>query len=129
MTDAERKKAKQIERERKRQEAREHAEKKRKFGLTPEKKRKLKLLIMKIATENLKYEAEKKLAAKKAFMDQNVPSLQNPDSMNEANLVSLIKDFHNLISNGEEQKYDLEMKIRKQDYEVTTTTTTTTIQL
>lgn len=118
LTDAEKKSRKKAERERKRLEAREHAEKKKKFGLTPEKKRKLKLLIMKIATENLKYEAEKKLAAKKNYMDSKLPSLGNPESMNEASLVSLVKDFHAQINQAEEARYDMEMKIRKQDYEI-----------
>jgi len=118
LTDAEKKSRKKAERERKRLEARETAEKKKRFGLTPEKKRKLKLLIMKMATENLKAETEKKLAAKKAYLDSKVKPIGDCGSMNEASLVSLIKDMHRQIVDTEEQKYDLEMKIRKHDYDI-----------
>jgi troponin I len=33
-------------------------------------------------------------------------------------LVSLAKELHRKISEAEEQKYDMEMRIRKHDYEV-----------
>jgi len=118
LTDAEKKNRKKAERERKRLEARETAEKKKRFGLTPEKKRKLKLLIMKMATENLKAETEKKLAAKKAYLDSKVKPIGDVHSMNEASLVSMIKDMHRQIVETEEVKYDIEMKIRKHDYEI-----------
>lgn len=84
MTEEEKKSRKKAERERKRQEARENAEKKKRFGLTPEKKRKLKLLIMKKANEDLKNEAEKKMAAKKKYMDEKIQPLpENLNSLNE----------------------------------------------
>lgn len=118
MTEEEKKSRKKAERERKRQEARENAEKKKRFGLTPEKKRKLKLLIMKKATEDLKNEAEKKMAAKKNYLDQKVKSLPEMHHLNEAQLVSICKDLHKQIAESEENRYDLEMKIIKQDYEV-----------
>jgi troponin I, cardiac muscle len=118
LTEEEKKNRKKAERERKRQEARENAEKKKRFGLTPDKKRKLKLLIMKKATEDLKNEAEKKIAAKKAYLDQRVKPLPEMGSLNEAQLVSICKDLHKQIADQEEAKYDFEMKIRKQDYEI-----------
>lgn len=83
MTEEEKKSRKKAERERKRQEARENAEKKKRFGLTPEKKRKLKLLIMKKANEDLKNEAEKKMAAKKKYLDEKLQPLPNLTSLNE----------------------------------------------
>ena len=83
MTEEEKKARKKAERERKRQEARENAEKKKRFGLNPEKKRKLKLLIMQMANENLKYEAERKIAAKKAYLDDKVKPLPELASCNE----------------------------------------------
>lgn len=118
LTEQEKKNQKKAERERKRQEARENAEKKKRFGLTPDKKRKLKLLIMKKATEDLKNEAERKANAKKSYIEQKVKGLPELNSMNEAALVSLCKDLHKQISDSEEAKYDMEMKIRKQDYEI-----------
>ena len=118
LTEEEKKLRKKAERERKRQEARDNAEKKKRFGLTPEKKRKLKLLIMKKATEDLKNEAEKKAGAKKAYLDQRVKPLQETSHLNEAQLVSICRDLHKQITEQEEARYDLEMKIIKQDYEI-----------
>jgi troponin I len=118
LSDKEKKERKKAERERKRQEARENAEKKKRFGLTPEKKKKLKLLIMKIANEQLIAEQEKKKAAKKNYLDSKVKPLGDIGYMNEAQLVSICKDLHKQITEQEEAKYDLEMKIRKQDYEI-----------
>ncbi|CAF0907079.1 unnamed protein product [Brachionus calyciflorus] len=118
LTEEEKKLRKKQERERKRQEARDNAEKKKRFGLTPEKKRKLKLLIMKKATEDLKNEAEKKMAAKKNYLDQKVKPLQEMSHLNEAQLVSICRDLHKQITDQEEARYDLEMKIIKQDYEI-----------
>jgi len=119
LTEEEKKNRKKAERERKRQEARENAEKKKRFGLTPEKKRKLKLLIMQKATEDLKNEAARKIAAKKAYLDDKVKPLpEEIGGLNEAQLVSICKDLHRQIAEQEEAKYDLEMKIRKQDYDI-----------
>jgi hypothetical protein len=118
LTEEEKKNRKKAERERKRQEARDNAEKKKRFGLTPDKKRKLKLLIMQKATEDLKNEAEKKANAKKNYVEQRVKPLPEVGSMNEAQLVSICKDLHAQIATQEEAKYDFEMKIRKQDYEI-----------
>ena len=118
LTEEEKKLRKKQERERKRQEARENAEKKKRFGLTPEKKRKLKLLIMKKATEDLKNEAERKSQAKKSYLDAKVQALPDVHSLNEAQLVSICKDLHRQIAEAEEGKYDLEFKIRRQDYEI-----------
>lgn len=118
LTEEEKRSRKKAERERKRQEARENAEKKKRFGLTPEKKRKLKLLIMKKATEDLKNEAERKANAKKAYIEERVKPLAEMGHMNEAQLVSICKDLYKQLELTEEAKYDLEMKIRKQDYDI-----------
>lgn len=73
---------------------------------------------MKKASEDLKNEAERKLKAKQGYLDQKVKPLPEVSHMNEAQLVSICKDLHKQIADTEEAKYDLEMKIRKQDYEV-----------
>jgi hypothetical protein len=73
---------------------------------------------MKKATEDLKNEAERKANAKKSYLDQKVKALPDLPPLNEAALVSLCKDLHKQIAESEEAKYDMEMKIRKQDYEV-----------
>lgn len=118
LTEAEKKARKKAERERKRLEARENAEKKKRFGLTPEKKRKLKILIMQKASESLQNEAKEKLEAKNRYLSEKVKPLPDLDSSNEAALVSLCKELHRKIVESEENRYDLEMKIRRHDYEI-----------
>ncbi|CAF1249307.1 unnamed protein product [Adineta ricciae] len=119
LTEEEKKARKKAERERKRQEARDAAEKKKRFALTPEKKRKLRLLIMKMATENIKDAADKRSTARKKYIDERVkPAPDDYNALNEAHLVSLVKELYKQLSDTEEQRYDMEMKIRKQDYDI-----------
>ncbi|CAF1193534.1 unnamed protein product [Rotaria sordida] len=118
LTDEEKKARKKADRERKRQEARDAAEKKKRFGLTPEKKRKLRLLIMKMATENLKGEQQRRLEARKNYIEQHLKPLDNLSSMSDAQLKSLCQELHSQLKSHEESRYDLEFKIRKQDYDV-----------
>jgi len=118
LTEDEKKARKKADRERKRQEARDAAEKKKRFGLTPEKKRKLRLLIMKMATENLKGEQQRRLEARKNYIEQHLKPLDNLQSLSDAQLKSLCQDLHNQLKTNEESRYDLEFKIRKQDYDV-----------
>jgi len=118
LTEDEKKARKKADRERKRVEAREAAEKKKRFGLTPEKKRKLRLLIMKMATENLKGEQSRRLEARKNYIDQHMKPLDDVHSMSDAQLKSLCQDLHKQLQTHEETRYDLEIKIRKQDYEI-----------
>lgn len=74
---------------------------------------------MKMATENLKNAAEERLGARKKYIEERLkPLSENLNSLNEANLVSMVKELHKQLVDTEESAYDLEMKIRKQDYEV-----------
>jgi hypothetical protein len=74
---------------------------------------------MKMATDNLKNAAEARLAARKNYIEERVKSIPNDlNTLNEANLVSLVKELYKQLGDTEESRYDLEMKIRKQDYEV-----------
>ena len=74
---------------------------------------------MKMATENLKNAAEQRLAARQKYIEERVKAIPADfNSVNEAHLVSLVKEFHKQLADVEEARYDLEMKIRKQDYEV-----------
>ena len=118
LTEDEKKARKKADRERKRREARDAAEKKKRFGLTPEKKRKLRLLIMKMATENLKGEQTRRLEARKNYIEQHLKPLDDLTSMSEAQLKSLCQDLHRQIQVNEENRYDVEFKIRKQDYDI-----------
>jgi hypothetical protein len=72
-----------------------------------------------MATDNLKNAAEERLTARKKFIEERLKPLPNDlNSLNEAHLVSLVKEFYKQLTDAEESRYDLEMKIRKQDYEV-----------
>ena len=72
-----------------------------------------------MATENLQNAAEARLAARKKYIEERLkPIPTDLNSLNEANLVSLVKEFHKQLIDAEETCYDLEMKVRKQDYEV-----------
>jgi len=51
-------------------------------------------------------------------LSDKVRDLPDLDSQNEASLVSLCKELHRKITEAEEARYDLEMKIRKHDYEI-----------
>jgi hypothetical protein len=79
----------------------------------------LQLLIMKMATENLNVAAEQRLAARQKYIEERVAAIPNDlESLNEAHLVSLVKELHKKLADTEESRYDLEMKIRKHDYDV-----------
>ena len=74
---------------------------------------------MKMATDNLKNAAEARLAARQKYIEERVNALPSDlNSLNEAHLVSLVKELHKQLAEHEEAFYDLEMKIRKQDYDV-----------
>ncbi|CAF0764365.1 unnamed protein product [Adineta steineri] len=119
LTEEEKKARKKAERERKRQEARDAAEKKKRFALTPEKKRKLRLLIMKMATDNLKNAAEQRSAARQKYIQERLePAPDDYNRLNEAQLVSMVKELFKQLSDTHELQYDYDMKIRKQDYEI-----------
>ena len=156
MTEDEKKARKKADRERKRQEARDAAEKKKRFGLTPEKKRKLRvrpfpsfsllfigilqLLIMKMATDNLKGEQQRRLEARKNYIEQQLKPLDDLHSMSDgqrtrektkdirefpillffsAQVKALCQQLHEQLKTQEANRYDLEFKVRKQDYDVT----------
>jgi len=87
-------------------------------GLGPEKKKLLKQLIMEKAAEEMKAEALKKAAEKEAFVKSKVQSLDGLDGMSKSQLESKIKDLYSKWKHLEEEKYDCEMKIRKQDFEI-----------
>lgn len=74
---------------------------------------------MKMATENLKDAAEQRLAARQKYIEEHVKQIPTEfHSLNEAHLVSMIKEYYKQLTEAEEARYDLEMKIRKQDYDV-----------
>jgi len=114
------------EAERRRQEAQARmkaAQAKKKGGkkkglcLTPEKKKLLKQLIMEKAAEEMRAEAKKRAEEKERYINQHVPQL-SIDGMDQSALVRKVEELFKVVKSKEEEKYDLELKIRKQDLEI-----------
>ena len=75
---------------------------------------------MKMATDNLKNAAEERSAARQKYIEERLTAIPaDLNSLNEAHLVSMVKELHKQLADTNESCYDMEMKIRKQDYEVT----------
>lgn len=74
---------------------------------------------MKMATDNMKNAAEQRSAARTKYIEERVQALPNDlQSRSENELRELIKQFHKQLIQTEESRYDFEMKIRKQDYDI-----------
>lgn len=74
---------------------------------------------MKMATDNLKNAAEQRLTARKNYIEERLKAIPNDlNTLNESNLISLVKELYKQLADTEDSRYDFEMKIRKQDYEV-----------
>ena len=92
---------------------------------------------MKMATDNLKGEQQRRLEARKKFIEERLKPLDDLQSMSDgkqkkqkykikkattfcrlAQLKSLCQDLHNQLKTGEESRYDFEFKVRKQDYDI-----------
>jgi len=94
-------------------------EKKRKGlgGMTPEKKRLLKQLIMQKAAEDMKKKQEAEAREKQKFVEGRVPKLELEGKDADA-LQKLVTELVGTYTNIENEKYDWELKIRKQDFEI-----------
>lgn len=86
-------------------------------GLSPEKKKMLKKLIMQKAAEDLRNEAKAKAEEKERYINERVGVL-SLEGKAEGDLVKLCKELHKKLSQLEEEVYDWEVKIRKQDAEI-----------
>lgn len=86
-------------------------------GLSAEKKKMLKKLIMQKAAEDLRNEAKAKAAEKEKYINDRVAPLKT-DGLDDGALQQLVKDLHAKVSSLEEDVYDWEIKIRKQDFEI-----------
>uniref|UniRef100_A0A0B6ZPT3 Troponin I n=1 Tax=Arion vulgaris TaxID=1028688 RepID=A0A0B6ZPT3_9EUPU len=86
-------------------------------GLSAEKKKLLKKLIMQKAAEDLRNEAKQKAAEKEKYINDRVLHIKT-DGKTQAELVQLVQDLHQRVSVLEEDVYDWEIKIRKQDFEI-----------
>lgn len=71
-----------------------------------------------MATENLKGEQSRRLEARKNYIEQHLKPLDDLHSLSEGDLKALCQDLQKQLLTNEETRYDLEFKIRKQDYDV-----------
>ncbi|XP_038840447.1 troponin I, fast skeletal muscle-like [Salvelinus namaycush] len=76
----------------------------------------LKSLILQIAQGLIEAEAIQAEEDKNRYMDENVPSLSVPGSMQE--LQDLCKKLHQQIDAVDEQRYDTQSKVAKSDKEI-----------
>ncbi|XP_078048374.1 troponin wings up A isoform X8 [Augochlora pura] len=124
MADDEEKKRKQAETDRKRAEVRARLEeaskaKKAKKGfMTPDRKKKLRLLLRKKAAEELKKEQERKAAERRRIIEERCGKAKDTDNASEANVKSVLTQYHKRIIVLEGQKYDLEYEVAKKDFEI-----------
>jgi troponin I, cardiac muscle len=119
----------QMERQRKNEEKKqkeqEEAAKKRKpgqkrkglGGLSPEKKKLLKQLIMQKAAEEMRAEAKRRQEEKENHLKTVVGPL-NVDGLDQGALEARVKELHKRVNQLEEEKYDWEEKLLKQDAEM-----------
>jgi len=103
---------------RKRLEDEAQAKKKKKGFMTPARKKKLRMLLRKKAAEELKREQEIKLAERKRIITERCGEPRPTEHMAGDALIELVKEYHERILTCESQKYDLELKVMINDYEV-----------
>ncbi|CAL4122322.1 unnamed protein product, partial [Meganyctiphanes norvegica] len=103
---------------RKRLEEEAQAKKKKKGFMTPARKKKLRMLLRKKAAEELKREQELKQAERKRIINERCGDPRPTEHMPTEGLVELVEQYHNRILECESQKYDLELKVMINDYEI-----------
>ncbi|XP_026467935.1 troponin I isoform X6 [Ctenocephalides felis] len=124
MADDEEKKKKQAEIDRKRAEVRKRMEeaskanKAKKGFMTPDRKKKLRLLLRKKAAEELKKEQERKAAERRRIIEERCGKPKNVDDANEEAVKKVLRDYHQRICSLEDSKYDIEIIVKRKDFEI-----------
>ncbi|XP_026467931.1 troponin I isoform X2 [Ctenocephalides felis] len=120
----EEKKKKQAEIDRKRAEVRKRMEeaskanKAKKGFMTPDRKKKLRLLLRKKAAEELKKEQERKAAERRRIIEERCGKPKNVDDANEEAVKKVLRDYHQRICSLEDSKYDIEIIVKRKDFEI-----------
>jgi len=86
-------------------------------GLSAEKKKLLKQLIMQKAGDEMRAEMKKRQEEKENYLKSKVSPL-SIDGLDDTNLQKKIKELHDRVRGLEGDKYDWEVKIRRQDVEI-----------
>lgn len=102
---------------RKRLEEASKAKKAKKGFMTPERKKKLRLLLRKMAAEELKKEQERKAQERIKAIKERCGEAKSLDG-NEATLIKILQEYHQRIEKLEDEKYDLEYVVRQKDFEI-----------
>lgn len=117
--------ARVAEEARKKKEEEEEAKKKKTAGkkkglggLSPEKKKMLKQLILQKAAEEMKAEQKRRAEAKENHLKKVVGPMPSLEGVDEAGLKAKINELYKRSVSLEEEKYDWELRIRRQDYEM-----------
>jgi len=91
-------------------------------GLSKEEQRKQEQLIMQKAADEMKHEIKKRAEDKENHLKKIIGPLQI-EGLNQSQLESKVKDLHKKIAQLEEEKYDWEFKLGRQDLELNELTT------
>lgn len=86
-------------------------------GLSPEKKKLLKSLIMQKAAEDLKARQQQEALEKKKIVEARIPKLAL-EGLGDDQVKKVVETLYKKVSQLEEEKYDLEVKMRKQEFEI-----------
>ncbi|XP_058264668.1 troponin I type 2a (skeletal, fast), tandem duplicate 3 [Hemibagrus wyckioides] len=84
--------------------------------MTSSRRHNLKSLMLSIAKALLEKEAKQSKVDKETYMAQNCPDLSLPHSVQE--LQDLCKKLHQTIDKVDEERYDLDSKVKKADKEI-----------
>ncbi|XP_074660193.1 troponin I-like isoform X2 [Tubulanus polymorphus] len=86
-------------------------------GLSAEKKKLLKKIIMEKAAEEMRMEAKKKAEARQHYIDKAISPL-NLEGLDQGSLERKVKELYQQLKSLEDEKYDWEIRIRRQDIEI-----------
>jgi len=86
-------------------------------GLSPEKRKLLKQLIMKKASEEMRAEMQKRQKEKDEYLQKVLPVLKL-DGLNKDQSAAKVKELYQKYCQIEEDIYDLEFKVARQDVEM-----------
>merc|ERR1712050_299345 len=86
--------------------------------LTHQRKNQIKSLLLAKAREDLKLELQQKAEEKKAALASRLEPLGDLNSKSQQELMNLCRSLHGNLEKVDEQRYDVGMKIKKNDTEI-----------
>ncbi|CAL4070584.1 unnamed protein product, partial [Meganyctiphanes norvegica] len=99
--------------------AEEAAKNKKKKGfMTPARKSKLRMLLRKKAAEELKKEEERKKEERRKAIGERCGEEKSLDGASDEAIRTVVEQYYKHILSVESAKYDMEMKIMVNDYEI-----------